>query len=174
MTAEHAADEVLFEEVQAFRQPWLWGLLLAVFLLGAVGFGRDFLSGPDKARSVAVPAVIFVLLWGGLCLFLYSLRLTTRVDHRHLHVRFFPLLRKSIPLEDIARWEARTYRPILEYGGWGLRYSWKGRAYNVSGNRGVQLEIADGKRVLLGSQRPDELAAAIRRAKGSGEAASLQ
>jgi hypothetical protein len=71
-----------------------------------------------------------------------------RVDHRHLHVRFFPLLRKSIPLEEIARWEARTYRPILEYGGSGLRYSWKGRAYNVSGNRGVQLEMADGKRVL--------------------------
>src|ERR1700719_848465 len=103
MTAEHATDEVLFEEVQSFRQPWLWGLLLGVFLLVAVGFGRGFLPGPEKAGSVAAPAVVFGLLWGGLCLFLYSLRLTIRVDHRHLDVRFFPLLKKTIALRDIAR-----------------------------------------------------------------------
>src|SRR5947209_5803763 len=151
MIAEHATDEVLFEEVQSFRQPWLWGLLLGVFLLAAAGFGWGSLSGPGAAGSVVVPGVAFGVLWAGLCLFLYSLRLTIRVDHRHLQVRFFPLLKRAIPLEDIARWEARTYRPILEYGGWGLRHSWKGRAYNVSGNRGVQLEMADGKRVLLGS-----------------------
>ena len=172
MTAEHTPDEVLFEEVQSFRQSWLWGLMLGVFLLVAVGFGWGIVSGPGKAGRVVAPAVVFGLLWGGLCLFLYSLRLTTRVDHRRLHVRFFPLLKKTIPLQDIARWEARTYRPVLEYGGWGPRYSWKGWAYNVSGNRGVQLEMVDGRRVLLGSQRPDELAAAIRRAKGPGEAGS--
>jgi hypothetical protein len=174
MIAEHATDEILYEEVQSFRQPWLWGVLLAVFLFVAVGFGRDLLSGPERARHAVVPAITFGLLWGGVCLFFFSLRLTLRVDHRNLYVRYFPLLRRTIPLEDIARWEARTYRPILEYGGWGLRYSWKGLAYNVSGNRGVQLVLADGKRVLLGSQRPDELAAAIHRAKGPGEVASLQ
>jgi hypothetical protein len=66
------------------------------------------------------------------------------------------------------RWEARTYRPILEYGGWGIRYSpfGQGCAYNVSGNRGVQLELADGQRILIGSQRAEELARAIGEAKG--------
>ena len=67
------------------------------------------------------------------------------------------------------RWEARTYRPILEYGGWGIRYTMgRGWAYNVSGNQGVQLELASGKRILIGSQRAEELARAIGEAKGQG------
>ena len=33
-----------------------------------------------------------------------------------------------------------------------------GKAYNVSGNRGLQLELSSGKKILIGSQRADELA----------------
>jgi hypothetical protein len=39
-------------------------------------------------------------------------------------------------------------------------------AYNVSGKEGVQLELANGKRILIGSQRAEELARAIGEAKG--------
>ena len=35
-------------------------------------------------------------------------------------------------------------------------------AYNVRGDRGALLTLADGRTVLIGSQRADELAAAIR------------
>ena len=49
-------------------------------------------------------------------------------------------------------------------GGWGFRWGSSGRAYNLRGNRGVQLTLADGGRLLLGSQRADELAAAIEEA----------
>ncbi len=50
---------------------------------------------------------------------------------------------------------------MKEYGGWGIRYGMKGMAYNVSGNRGVQLEFETGKRLLIGSQRPEELVSQI-------------
>ena len=97
---------------------------------------------------------------------MYVLRLSVRLDAEGLHIRFFPLVNRHIPLDQITRWEARTYRPILEYGGWGIRCGWKGMAYNVSGNQGVQLELANGKRILIGSQRAEELAKAIGEAKG--------
>lgn len=47
--------------------------------------------------------------------------------------------------------QARSPDPV----GWGIRRGWGGRgwAYTVSGNRGVLLELADGRHVLLGSQR---------------------
>jgi hypothetical protein len=35
-------------------------------------------------------------------------------------------------------------------------------AYNVSGNRGVEVELTDGRTVMVGSQRADELAGALR------------
>jgi hypothetical protein len=62
----------------------------------------------------------------------------------------------------VSEYYARVYRPILEYGGWGIRCGFKGaRAYNVSGNKGVQLILQNGKRLLIGSQKPDELVEAI-------------
>ncbi|MHC4643443.1 MAG: hypothetical protein ACYS32_17515, partial [Planctomycetota bacterium] len=65
--------------------------------------------------------------------------------------------------QDLAEHYPRTYKPILEYGGWGIRCSFtgKGKAYNVSGNKGVQLVFTNGKKLLIGSQQPDDLAAAI-------------
>ncbi len=50
---------------------------------------------------------------------------------------------------------------LREYGGWGVKYGRAGKAYNVSGNRSVQLKLSSGKGLLIGSQRPEELAQAI-------------
>jgi hypothetical protein len=45
-------------------------------------------------------------------------------------------------------------------------------AYNVSGNRGVQLELVSGKRILIGSQQAEELAAAIEAVSGKARPAT--
>jgi len=54
--------------------------------------------------------------------------------------------------------EVRKYKPISEYGGWGLRYGFKGKAYTVSGKTGLQLYMRAGKNILFGTSRPEELA----------------
>jgi hypothetical protein len=148
-----ANTSVLFHEEQQFRQPWIWALLLLISAaMLAVAFTHHSFWF----------ALVVLLLDTAIAGFMYSLKLTTEVRQDGIYLRFFPLwVRQTIPFSDIARYEARTYRPILEYGGWGVRYGWKGKAYNVRGNRGVQLELRDGKRLLIGSQRPEELARAI-------------
>jgi hypothetical protein len=151
----------LFEENQSFRQPWLWALMLATLAVLLVAS----LLAPG---SQIVPWVVLGLTLA-VALLLYSMRLSVQVDAETVRIRFFPVWKKTIPLGDIVRWEARTYRPILEYGGWGIRYMiGRGWAYNVRGNQGVQLELASGKRILIGSQRAEELARAIGEAKGQG------
>jgi hypothetical protein len=55
-----------------------------------------------------------------------------------------------------------AFRPIMEYGGWGIRRGANGWAYNVSGNRGVRLVFRDGSTFLIGSQRAEELELVIR------------
>ena len=48
--------------------------------------------------------------------------------------------------------QRRQYRPIIDYGGWGIRTGRDGeRVLNARGNRGVRLELADGSRLLIGS-----------------------
>ena len=79
-----------------------------------------------------------------------------------LYIQFFPFSQKLISFNNIKTCEVRTYSPIKEYGGWGIRYGKKGKAYNISGNKGVQLDFYEGQPLLIGSQKPEELAQAIK------------
>jgi len=90
-----------------------------------------------------------------------SLRTEVRTDG--IYIRFFPLHLSfhKIPLEDLTAYGARTYSPIREYGGWGIRYRRRSKAYNARGNRGVQLHLRNGEQILIGSQKPEEFVKAI-------------
>ena len=55
----------------------------------------------------------------------------------------------------------RTYSPMREYGGWGIRFGKSGKAYNIKGDEGLQLVFKNGKRLLIGSQKSQELAQAV-------------
>ncbi|MBU0513799.1 MAG: hypothetical protein KJ621_03400, partial [Proteobacteria bacterium] len=175
---DQAARGVLFEEEQHFRQWWLWAVIgsldflaLAVFGYGLVKqliLGRPWGNNPMPDWLLIVfSAVMFGLILGVTWL-LWKLCLRVTVDRTHLRIRFFPLAKREIPVDMIARHEPRTYAPIREYGGWGVRWGFgrRGMAYNVSGSRGVQIELADGKRILIGSQRPEDLDRALGRARG--------
>ena len=171
MSAE--TTTVRFEEDQYLRQPWLWivigGSSLSQILLFGWGLyqqlylGRPWGTSATSDEALVVIAALVLIIALGIPLLLYTTKLTVRVDATHLRVRYFPFLRKAVPLEQVTRCMVRTYQPLREYGGWGIRWSWTGRgwAYNVSGDRGVQLELASGRRLLIGSQRPNELAEAI-------------
>jgi hypothetical protein len=166
-----AEKTVIYREVQRFPQWWLWTLVLvaaaAVWIAAIIHF-----FAVDKAAHGRLPDIFMFIVWvligiGMPLLFMFTM-LVVEVCREGLFYRFYPfhLSYHRIPYEDIRTAEARTYRPIMEYGGWGIRYSRKnGKAYNVSGNRGVQLELVNGKRVLFGSQNADELANAINQAK---------
>jgi len=171
----YSQGNALFYEEQRFRQPWLWGLLGigALLMMGLFGYGlyqQLYMGKPwgDKPMSdmaLVIVALFVCILEGGILWLFYAMTLKVRLDSVNLYIHFTPFAKRTIPLSDIRHCEARTYSPILEYGGWGIRHSWrKGMAYNAMGDRGVQMELKDGKKVLIGSQRAEELAAAIQRA----------
>lgn len=149
-------------------QKWVW-LLVGIVAAGCwAAFVQQIIFGNEVGSQPAPNFVLWLvlILFGvGMPWLMYSMKLVTRLDSSHLVIRFRPLLTRKIPLADIAECEARTYKPLRDFGGWGIRFSFKhGRAYNMFGNRGVQLILRDDKRILVGSQRADELAEAIRKA----------
>ena len=107
--------------------------------------------------------VLVVIVGGGLPLFMYSTGLDTEVRDCGTCIRFRPFHRKWVVFgfESIQKAEASTYSPLKDYGGWGIRYGRKGKAYNVSGNKGVLLTLRDGKNVLIGSKNHEVLCSAI-------------
>ena len=90
-----------------------------------------------------------------------SLRMSTRVTPDALTVRYGILYSTRVPLLDVARAEAVVYRPLRDYGGWGIRGLGRRRAVNARGDRGVLLVRRDGSTLLVGSQHPGELLEAL-------------
>jgi hypothetical protein len=162
MDTKSIKSPALYRETQRFRQWWIWALVLGIAVLSLYGavqqliWGKPFGNNPAPDGWMIVIAVIFGI---GLPIFMYTINLTTEIRNDGLYVRFFPfhLSFTRIATHEIKRFESRTYSPLGEYGGWGIRFGKKGKAYTVSGNRGVQLELTNGKRLLIGSQRPEEL-----------------
>ncbi len=161
------AKTVLFEETQR------WSLILRAFLVipsvaAAVICAVLVLRGPIDMAGRAAITVCGVIMPLALAILLWVLRMETQVRSDGVYVRYFPFHWRfqRLPALDLDQCFARTYRPILEYGGWGIRWGFGGRAYNVSGNQGVQLVFRNGRRLLLGSARPRELEAAIRSVSG--------
>lgn len=162
-------DQVLFAERQAFRQVWIWILLIPGFLLTLFGLFHPELSGKPAAEDTlpVLSRILLALVPLAVAAFMYVLRLETEIRPDGIRVRFFPFHTsfRHYPWEDISQYGIRTYRPLSEYGGWGLRTGFFGRgtAYNVSGNKGLQLEMTNGKKLLIGTAKPEEMAAALER-----------
>ena len=161
-----------FHEVQRFTQRWLWIGLIALMLVMAGVFGYGFIQQlvfgiPWGDRPVSDGALLLtgsaILLFSGALIYIFcTLRLITEVRDTALHVRFYPFRTKVIDFNNITSCSARRYKPLSEYGGWGIKYGRSGWAYNILGEWGVQLVLKDGKRILIGSQRADELERAIK------------
>lgn len=141
-----------YHEVQSFDQVWLWAILgieLLVVMIPLILTGQGLWP-----IIVAIGAMVLSMALLG------SLRLTTRMDAEGVHyrMRVFHWKEQTIPWDDIDQIYVRKYSPIAEYGGWGIRFGRGGRAYNVSGNHGIQIVRKNGKRILIGTRRPDEAA----------------
>lgn len=129
--------------------------------------GKPFGENPAPDWGVWL---LWLFIGIGLPVLFFFIRLVLEVTSDAVVIRYRPLTRRRIPLADIDQAKMRTYSAIKEYGGWGIKgWSFKNVAYNVSGDQGVELTLRDGRRVMLGSQRSQELAQAIeaqRRAQG--------
>jgi hypothetical protein len=169
------SKKALFRETQRFRQIWVWALLIAIAgtviysMVQQLILDNPFGTNPAPDLALVILGIVFVL---ALPVLFYLLNLTTEVRPDGLYYRFFPIHRsfRRIAPDELSGYEARTYSPLREYGGWGIRYGSSGTAFNISGNRGVQLELVNGKSILIGSQRPEELVAALDSIKRGGSA----
>ncbi|WP_245800274.1 DUF6141 family protein [Haladaptatus litoreus] len=108
-------------------------------------------------------SVIGLALVGAIAAFVYSIRLTTEVRNDGIYVKMWPLHQsfRRVSWSEIERYEAKTYDPIREFGGWGIRWTPGKIAYNVSGNRGVWIQRTNGRDILIGTQHVEKFVTAI-------------
>jgi len=87
----------------------------------------------------------------------------TRVDREGLTIRYglagIRIFRCS--RSQITGIRIRTFAPIADFGGYGIRMAKGVTAYYLAGRSGVQLELEGRRSVLIGSMHPERLAAVL-------------
>lgn len=170
-------EKIDFKEVQKFRQPWLWLLIVpavsGAFIYFGWGFNEQILNNKpigDKPMSdtgFILVAAFSLLLMFGLTFLFYKMRLITEIRESGIYFRYLPMIMKfrKIGKEEIESYEVRQYKPIKEYGGYGIRFkiSRYGKAYNVRGKTGLQLVLKNGEKILLGTQRKEAIRSAMQK-----------
>lgn len=159
------AGVVLYKETQRFRQWWLWlflcGLdgLITFAVIKQFFFNQPFGQNPLGNTGLIILS-LFILLF---TLFFIALKLETVIRQDGIYVRFFPFHWhfKYYSWSSLRKICVRTYAPLAEYGGWGIRFGSNGRAYNVSGKIGLQLEFNDNEKLLIGTKNPQQLKEAL-------------
>ena len=153
--------QAIYSENQRFRQFWIWFIIAIPVLTSFYALICQTILGKQFGNPPMPDALIllfFLLLGLALPISFYFTELRTRITDEGIFVKFFPIHQKwqHFSCDEIDKYEKIEYRPILEYGGWGIRIGIHGKAYNVSGNRGIRLVFSTGKRLLIGTQRPDD------------------
>jgi hypothetical protein len=155
------SGQLIYREVQYFA-PWLYVAVLAT-VIG--GMASTLLASPPPDK-VAIVVLTFALAVSAVLAL--PLRLDIEVRTAGIFVRLRPFWWTRLRLDGCIAHRPVTYSPIADYGGWGIRLRRGGRAYNARGNRGVRLEFENGTHILLGSQQPEQLDAAISQLFESG------
>jgi hypothetical protein len=146
----------LYEHTQAgwpIRVAFLAAAVLFLLMTQLPELGRT----PTPVAVLVAGAAFAALLgwtWGSL---------TVRIEGGELRVRFGPgWPRKTVPLAEIAAVEV-TRTTFME--GWGIHRTRRGWLYNVSGFDAVLLQLTNGRSMMIGSDEPRRLKAAIERAQ---------
>lgn len=149
--------QIAFKEEQKFSQWWLWLILTSLGILPFVGIYKQFIVGepfgdkPIPNTGLIILSVVIFLMVG---LFLV-MRLQTTIDATGIEMRYFPFLKKKICWHEIKTAKVINYGFV---GGWGIRlWTDYGTVYNVKGNKGVAIQLTNGKKLLIGTQKEAEL-----------------
>lgn len=155
-------SELNFAETQRFRQTWLW----AVFALLSGGFLSIVVGqilGKGVFASNLFPHAALILMGGIIFLLIilfYKSSLSVKINRNGIYYRFIPFhwYYRKINWKDVENVYVRRYDALTEYGsGWGIKFGSAGKAYIVSGSYGLQIDLLDERKILLGTKRPVEL-----------------
>ena len=150
----------LFTEVQRYRRAWMWVLIGLAFSMLIIISVVQWVYFPAEEYWLSFSSLA---LLGGMILLLavlvYQAHLITKIDDGGIQFRLFPFqwFYQHIYWQDVEEVYVREYDAITEYGGWGIKYGQQGKSYTISGRFGIQLVLADERRILIGTLRPIEL-----------------
>lgn len=145
-----------FKETQKFTQTWLKIVLIVLAIFPIYGIYRQIiLEKPFGEHPMSdFGLILFTLfIFGIIALFIF-MKLETEINQDGIKMKFIPFVHKKI------NWDEIKTAQVVDYGfvGWGIRIGTKyGIVYNTKGSKGLAIELKNGKKFLIGSQKNKEI-----------------
>lgn len=147
----------LFSEKQRFNQWWIWLIIIATSIFPFVGIYKQIINNepfgdnPMSNNTLILTTVISLSL---IALFLL-MRLETLITKEGISFKFFPFVKRNYSFNEIESYKVIDYGFV---GGWGIRFTMKyGTVYNTRGTKGLFIKLKNGKTMVVGTQKPEEL-----------------
>lgn len=152
----------VFKEEQKFNQWWVYAI---VFFTGAGSTISIYNETDGFTNFKEAGPILFGLFLIGIMVYLFSLRLKTKISKVGIEANFRPLslFKREYRWNEIASCHVRKYSAITEYGGWGIRGLFPTKAYTVRGSYGIQIVTKDNVHFLIGTQKPEKAKATVKR-----------
>ncbi|MFO7672188.1 MAG: hypothetical protein R6V74_00610 [Lutibacter sp.] len=152
----------IFIEEQKFTQSWLFIGLAIAFVLVAMPIIKDWNSISQGSFGEILNDAGGILVISFVFVFFNFFKLKTRIDEKGIYYQYLPFhfSYRFLPWNTISKCYVRNYDAIFEYGGWGLKFSFRkkrGKSFTVKGNVGLQLLFTNGKHLLIGTQKREEI-----------------
>ena len=153
---------IFFKEEQKFSQWWLWLILIALGNIPLFGIYKQFILGEAFGNNPMsnLGLIIFSVFIFGIIILFWFIRLKTEIDKNEIRINFVPFVKRQYQWEDVKSAKIITYKFV----GYGIRTGGAHDViYNTSGNKGLSLELFNGKKYLIGTQKEIELQALLKR-----------
>ncbi|MFC2105674.1 hypothetical protein ACFLS0_02845 [Candidatus Bipolaricaulota bacterium] len=152
-----AAETVVFWDIQNPRYVTWLSIGIPLLLWAAAGFLVQ--TSVWAASLEALVGVVLLQFYGGQ---------RTRVTREGITIRYglagIRIFRCR--LEEISGIHIRSFAPLADFGGYGIRTSKGITAYYLKGRTGVQVDLIERRSVLIGSSSPERLAIVIETLSG--------
>ncbi|MFN5370471.1 MAG: hypothetical protein ACK5B6_03320 [Bacteroidia bacterium] len=145
-----------FEEKQPFhKNSLIWVGIVGMVPPIIIEVSKAVKEGSGSFENVALLIFIEALVFT----FLFTSRLETKLDEHGISYRLFPFHLKTrfIAWDEINNAQVRKYDPLGEYWGWGIKGTRKNRAINIAGDIGLQLELKNGRKLLIGTLQKEKM-----------------
>ena len=134
-------------------------VILFGFAVYEIYVAEDFELSSAGGITLLATATIMIVISA----LVFMLRIKTVVTYESLTVGTFR--GRTVPVQNISSVAAEDFSAMRDYLGWGLRIGKKGIGYISAGtNRGLRINLGDGKSFFISSKRTFELESAVNKA----------
>ena len=147
---------VIYTENQKFTQMWIYLTQFSIigFLIFILAKQVSLEKSIEDNLIANITLIISLVLTIIVSILFYIIQLVTVIDEQGILIKFTPITIKKILWSDIINIEVIQY----DFVGYGIRTNSKyNYIYNVKGNKGLLIDLKNGKKVLVGTQKEENL-----------------